>query len=351
MINGIKRLSNFLNKDISITKKPSWKKLKAKQQYQLIKLLHNLSLSGFNLNEMVSFLEKAHLLEDHFVQRMKVDLMNGRDISEMMAHLGFSDALVTQLSLAEVHGNTTNCLAKIEDYMAQSNRIRQKTIEVITYPMVLMTFLIVILMGLRHYLLPQIGEENQLTHFLNLFPTVLLLTFFAMIAVVIFLRLCWRKKSQLKQLLVYSKIPLLSAVLQLYLTAYYAREWGNLIAQGVELATILQLMQKEKSVLMREMGSTMEKALLEGKSFDQSVGIFPFFKRELSLMIEYGEIKGKLGQELDIYAQVSWENYFRKLRQMTQWLQPLIFILVAIIIVMIYAAMLLPMYQTIGGEI
>lgn len=110
-------------------------------------------------------------------------------------------------------------------------------------------------------------------------------------------------------------------------------------------------MQKEKSVLMREMGSTMEKALLEGKSFDQSVGIFPFFKRELSLMIEYGEIKGKLGQELDIYAQVSWENYFRKLRQMTQWLQPLIFILVAIIIVMIYAAMLLPMYQTIGGEI
>lgn len=66
-------------------------------------------------------------------------------------------------------------------------------------------------------------------------------------------------------------------------------------------------------------------------------------------MIEYGEIKSKLGRELDIYAQESWELFFSQLYQATQLIQPLVFLLVAVIIVIIYAAILLPIYQNMGG--
>lgn len=65
-------------------------------------------------------------------------------------------------------------------------------------------------------------------------------------------------------------------------------------------------------------------------------------------MIEYGDIKSKLGQELDIYSQESWETFFSQLNRATQWIQPIIFLLVAVIIVMIYAAILLPIYQHMG---
>ncbi|MEW6857538.1 type II secretion system F family protein [Streptococcus iniae] len=78
---------------------------------------------------------------------------------------------------------------------------------------------------------------------------------------------------------------------------------------------------------------------------------YPFFQKELSLMIEYGDIKAKLGQELEIYAQLTWERFFSRLFQATQWIQPIIFLFVALIIVCIYAAMLLPMYHSIGGSI
>ena len=62
-------------------------------------------------------------------------------------------------------------------------------------------------------------------------------------------------------------------------------------------------------------------------------------------MIEYGEVKSKLGNELEIYAEEIWEHFFAKLKKATQFVQPLIFVFVAIVIVMIYAAMLLPIYQ------
>lgn len=65
-------------------------------------------------------------------------------------------------------------------------------------------------------------------------------------------------------------------------------------------------------------------------------------------MIEYGDIKSKLGRELDIYAQESWETFFSQLNRATQWIQPIIFLVVAVVIVMIYAAILLPIYQQMG---
>ncbi|HEK9645328.1 TPA: type II secretion system F family protein, partial [Streptococcus equi subsp. equi] len=56
----------------------------------------------------------------------------------------------------------------------------------------------------------------------------------------------------------------------------------------------------------------------------------------------------KLGQELDIYSQESWETFFSQLNRATQWIQPIIFLVVAVVIVMIYAAILLPIYQQMG---
>lgn len=66
-------------------------------------------------------------------------------------------------------------------------------------------------------------------------------------------------------------------------------------------------------------------------------------------MITYGEIKSKLGSELEIYAQESWTQFFSQLHQATQFIQPIIFLVIALTIVMIYAAILLPIYQNMGG--
>lgn len=89
----------------------------------------------------------------------------------------------------------------------------------------------------------------------------------------------------------------------------------------------------------------MEAALLAGQEFHHKVLDYPFFLRELSLIIEYGQVKSKLGSELEVYAQETWEAFFSRVNRATQLIQPLVFILVALVIVMIYAAMLLPMYH------
>ena len=66
---------------------------------------------------------------------MRLGLAQGKSFSEMMGHLGFSSAIVTQLSLAEVHGNLHLSLGKIEEYLDNLAKVKKKLIEVATYPL------------------------------------------------------------------------------------------------------------------------------------------------------------------------------------------------------------------------
>ena len=53
----------------------------------------------------------------------------------------------------------------------------------------------------------------------------------------------------------------------------------------------------------------------------------------------------ELGAELSLYADECWEEFFSKINRAMQLIQPLVFLFVALMIVLIYAAMLLPIYQ------
>ena len=64
----------------------------------------------------------------------------------------------------------------------------------------------------------------------------------------------------------------------------------------------------------------------------------------MALIIEYGDMKVKLGDELLVYADESWTKFFEKVEKTMTLIQPLVFLFVALMIVLIYAAMLLPIY-------
>lgn len=305
--------------------------------------------AGFTLSETVSFLERSQLLPQKLIEQMKATLMEGQGLAEMVAKLGFSDQVVTQLSLAEKHGNTLRSLQKIESYLDNVSRVKKKLIEVATYPAILLIFLILIMLALKNYLLPQIEGGNWATSLISQLPTIFLGSLALGLVISLGFLVLAKRQSRIRLWSMLSRLPFLGKAVQLYQTAFYAREWGSLIGQGLELALIVQVMQEQKALLFQEIGKDMEEALLSGQEFHRKVLDYPFFLKELSLIIEYGEVKSKLGAELDFFAEECWSNFFSLLTRATQIIQPLVFIFVALMIVMIYAAMLLPMYQNMGG--
>ena len=293
----------------------------------------------------MTFLERSRLLPASYVAEMRKGLLSGQGLAQIMGRLGFSDAVVTQLSLAEMHGNIQNSLTKIHRYLTQLLKVRKKLVEVATYPLILLLFLLMIMLGLKNYLLPQLEDNNLATDMVRQFPTLFFVTISFVGLVACFYRLYARRLPPLLLMTHLARLPFFGKFLRLYLTAYYAREWGNLLGQGLELMTVTQLMQEQDNRLFVALGADLEKALLAGQSFHDKIFTYPFFLNELSLIIAYGQVKAKLGRELEVYAKESWEMFFHKLHKAVQLIQPLVFLLVAVVIVMIYVAMLLPIYQ------
>ena len=295
---------------------------------------------------MVTFLQRSELLEEKYTQKMRDGMLAGHGLANILSELRFSDAVVTQIALSEIHGDTRRSLQRIESYLDSLSQVKRRVIEVATYPFLLLSFLILIMLGLKNYLLPQLSQGRSFaTDMIQNLPTFFFVSLMLLGCFILVTYFWFKKRNPLVVYRRLAQIPYIGGFVRLYLSAYYAREWGNLIGQGLELSTIVTIMQDQKSRLFVAIGRDLEEALLSGQSFSDKVSTYPFFKKELGLMIEYGEVKAKLGSELSIYAQESWEMFFARITKATQFIQPAIFILVALIIVLIYAAMLLPMYQ------
>ena len=292
-----------------IRRKP--KKLSIAKQEHVIELFHNLYSSGFHLSEVIDFLRRSHLVEADFVERMQIGLANGKPLSAILSDLGFSDQVTTQLALAEQHGNVTLSLEKIRSYLENLTQVRKKLVEVATYPALLLGFLILIMLGLKNYLLPQLESQNGATRLISVFPQYVLLGSVLLATGVLIILFLGRRAKRLALVSCLASLPFLRPFLQDYLTAFYAREWGSMIAQGLELNQIFPMMQGQRS----------------------------------RLLIEYGEAKSKLGSELEIYADKTWTGFFHRLNKAMNVVQPLVFVFVALMIVLLYAAMLLPIYE------
>ena len=237
-----------MQQDISILSKQKQKKLGTSKQKQVIELFNNLFSSGFHLAETVDFLGRSALLEKNYVQQMRHGLANGQAFSEIMASLGFSDAVVTQLSLAELHGNLSLALLKIEEYLDNLAKVKKKLIEVATYPMMLLGFLVLIMMGLRNYLLPQLSSQNFATQLIGHLPTIFLLSVLMLLGLTGAIYLIFKGQKRIPVYSFLARLPFVGSFVKIYLTAYYAREWGNMIGQGLELSQIFQIMQEQRSV-------------------------------------------------------------------------------------------------------
>jgi competence protein ComGB len=350
--NGTIKSVNSQIKASSQLKKLTAKKLSLSKQIKLIQLMNNLYSSGFHLSEIVDFLDRSNLTDKKFVEKMRQGLENGKSLSEIMAVLGFSGAVVTQVTLAETHGNIAETMQLVEKNLRKIAAVKKKLISVATYPVILLVFLLLIMLGMKNYLIPQVaendsGKSNFAVEIVSNLPGIFLLGAVLIVVISILLGVKLRYGSALKNYRLAVKVPILTKFTKLYSTAYFAREWGVLISQGLELRQILDLSSNASSKIFEEMGQELQKKLTLGQDFHTAIRESEIFTNELSLIIEYGEMKGKLGRELMVYSDESWEKFFQKIDWAMQLIQPLIFLFVALAIVLIYAAMLLPIYQNI----
>lgn len=314
-------------------------------------LLGDLLVNGFTLQESLRFMQQLVPKELPAIQLIERRLSSGSLFYRCFEALNFPGTYVTQLRLADIHGDLSGTLIQIGRQLKDREKQRRQSTKVLAYPLMLLVFLVAVILLMKWFLLPQLGTDGDgslnigvvIIEYGPLFVLGLLL-----ISGIVFvlLKAYFRRKSAISQSRFLMRLPLVNVFLRYYYTSFFAGELGKLLNLGMEMNRILQIMKGDDSTkLMAEVAGTLSQELEEGNGIHLQISQWPFFQKELAAIIQQGEAKGKLGDELIVYSNRLWEQLTQKVERLLAWIQPLIFVFVAILILAVYGALLLPIYQ------
>lgn len=125
---------------------------------------------------------------------------------------------------------------------------------------------------------------------------------------------------------------------------------GLLIESGLEFQQICRLLEQfEEKSLLYHLGHAFSRRLARGENLAQILGYYPFISPELALFFQKGRSKEEIGKDLLAYSKLAYQKLLEKTNQLLAWIQLLLFMVIAIVIICTYLALLLPLYSSLGG--
>jgi type IV pilus assembly protein PilC len=305
-------------------------------------------------------------------ERLKAVLENveekiraGLALSQAFAAQGdtFPRIYVASILAGERSGSLDEVLLRYVGFQKTLTEARRKIRKSLTYPAVLFTASILLVMVLSTYVIPQFmklysGQEENLptitvtvvaiANFISgnltwLIPTV--------IGTVIFL-LVWRRTPN-GRLMVDRwtlRLPLAGETVRMLTIAQFTRSLATLLAGGITLPESVEIANESiTNRALRESSAGVLTGIREGRPFTESLEASGWVS-ELALdMIGVGERSGALREMLDEVANFYDGEVEVRLNTITTFIEPVILIFMGSLVMTILLAMYLPLFNMIGN--
>lgn len=333
-------------------------KLSLRKQGTFLSRLGEMLENGFSLSEGIDFLRRLNRKDQAMYQSILNRLQTGAPLYEVLNEHHFDPKACMQIYFAEKHSYLASSLQASGGYLLKREQDKKKLLKLLHYPFILIIALFLVMILLNHFLLPRfehlyqsmVYEPNYSTrflmHFMQFTPLYLLLFIFIGLSLLFIFIFYQRHQTALQKATTFSQLPFLGFLYKLYTSQFLAREWSFLLKSGFSISDILHVMSFQSfRPLFREAAENMRENLKAGRSFSDALASFSFVEQELVTIIRHGEKSGNLSKELAYYSHFCLQKMEGKIEKTFILVQPMIFIFIGILIVLIYMAILLPMFQ------
>jgi type II secretory pathway component PulF len=317
------------------------------------------------LKSAVPLLQALELLIDQFdgkfrriLIKIKDGVKSGEPLAKELARYPrlFSNVYVQLVRAGEASGKLDLILLRLTGYLERAEETKKRVKKAMTYPIFMLSFAVLVVIGLLMYLVPQLKGIFEKTGKTLPTPTQVLITLsdftvnnfylllVAFIAAGIFF-IYWRSTPQGKYRIdeVFLKFPLTAYFSRTKAVVQFSKTLGMLLESGVNLSEALDIVCNivDNRVLTKKLNEARDKIIKEGKiaKYLKETGIFPNIA---SYMISTGEQSGKLA---DMLLSVG-DDYDNELTEITDSLTskitPIMTVVMAVIVGFIVLSILLP---------
>ena len=322
-----------------------------------IKRLYELIDHGYMLEDSLEFLLIQYEVSNDEIEKIKEKLSNGNKLSDILGYLGYSQLIVSKIKFAEDYGRIEDMLLEVETYLTIRKIQQEKVIKTLRYPLFLTLTLICLIMVFNALVIPQfeniytssnIKMDLQtiiLIKSLYYIPKFISIIFIFTIFGIAYIIYTIRYKPHLfLKILLY--IPKVRNYSKLYFSYRFSMELSLFLMSGFSLKTALEVMVEENyDYYLTEFSKDILSELDNGIGFEEAIAKIKFFDKSMEKFLKHGKNNGLLDKELKLFSELMLDTFLTSLDRTLRKLQPILFGILAVVIVGLYMVILLPIFN------
>ena len=333
------------------------KALDKENKIYFIKRLYELIDHGYMLEDSLEFLLIQYEVADDEIKKIKEKLSNGSKLSDILGYLGYSQLIVSKIKFAEDYGRIEDMLVEVETYLKIKKIQQEKVIKTLRYPLFLTLTLICLIMVFNALVIPQFENIYTSSNIKMDLQTLILIKslyyipkFISIIFLLILIGIGYisytikYKPNLFLKSLIY--IPKVRNYSKLYFSYRFSMELSLFLMSGFSLKTALEVMVEEDydyylTLFSKEILYELDK----GISFEDSIGKIKYFDNSMRKFVNHGKNNGLIDKELKLFSELMLDTFLTSLDRNLKKLQPILFGILAVVIVGLYIVILLPIFN------
>ena len=333
------------------------KALDKENKIYFIKRLYELIDHGYMLEDSLEFLLIQYEVADDEIKKIKEKLSNGSKLSDILGYLGYSQLIVSKIKFAEDYGRIEDMLLEVETYLKIKKIQQEKVIKTLRYPLFLTLTLICLIMVFNALVIPQFENIYTSSNIKMDLQTIILiksLYYIPKIISIIFLLILicigytfytikYKPNLFLKSLLYIPKVRNYS---KLYFSYRFSMELSLFLMSGFSLKTALEVMVEEDyDYYLTLFSKDILNELDRGIGFEDAIGKIKYFDKSMRKFVSHGKNNGLIDKELKLFSELMLDTFLTSLDKNLKKLQPILFGILAVVIVGLYMVILLPIFN------
>lgn len=329
-----------------------------KEQAILLRQLADLLQKGYTLRRALEFVQ-LHMpaAKQEQLREAVLQLKTGQSLHDVFCGLQFHAEMLSYLFFAERHGDIVQALRQSSVLLERKQRRADKLKSALRYPLFLLTFFLGLVFLFNTVLLPQFsslytsvqaasGSVSIPLLILQALPKLCLILLAIVVLGFVYFRLSFRRlpaEEQMKRLL---RIPVARSCLRSLHSHSFSIQLSSLLQGGLSVLDALILMgQQQHQPFLQHEAAAIKHALAGGEGLEQQLQKRPYYEKELVYVVAHGQANGALAEELADYAEMALERLEAFIAAATAAIQPLCFLVIGLLVVLLYMAIMLPMFN------
>ncbi|QGH34915.1 hypothetical protein GI584_13080 [Gracilibacillus salitolerans] len=334
-----------------------WKQnLSTHDQYQILNRFEQLFHHGYSLNDALDVL----MWDNQYtvvVTTLKKALQRGETFIKSLEQVNFNPEVISYLNIAIQHGNLSQGLQHCCQMLKQRKEFLSKLNKLSRYPLFLFTFFLLILYFMKKSIFPSfsqlLGSNTKTNGVFQNAEIAINMIYYGTITSLLFLILLTVCSIRLKQhVTIESKIrliirtPIYSKYKRMQTTYLFVTHLSSLLTSGLTIKDSLEVITSEpKADLIHYYSNLISDHLAQGYDYSTILPQCQLLQDQLTQIMSKDRNQDQLQKELTIYAEhliLSIESYLKK---WISFLQPFLLSILALFIVFVYLALMLPMFD------